>query len=397
MSTNSAEPERILTDKLSQRKLWAKLFNFRAAQTQAAMGLEYSSAMPYWLTIDPTSVCQLQCPFCPTGQRRGVRPSVMMDIALFRAVMKQLGPYLLHADLMNWGEPLLHPDIFEMIALTKSHRVETLISSNMNNLPDDGAEKLVLSGLDLLTVSIDGAAQESYSKYRVGGNFAAAVENTARIARAKLKLGRCNPKISWQFLVFRHNEHEIEAARALAMEAGANEIGFTAPNLPFKPGIKDDWMSTLPQYALYDPENFPERPPWEWEQVTDQTGKPADVSVDVYAGSKLRHPCKWPWTAIAINPDGSVSPCCSVEERIHDFGSLTEHSFQEIWNNGHYRAARRHIAAFARGEKNSLPASQHACERCFSIGRSDFRMPHWWETDRLDSYPDPLAPHKDCK
>jgi len=273
--------------------------------------------------------------------------------------------------------------------------VETLLSSNMNHLPDGCDEKLVLSGLDLLTVSLDGISQESYAKYRVGGNFSAALENTARIVRAKQRLGRSNPKISWQFLVFRHNEHELEAARALAERIGVDEIGFTAPNLPFKPGIKDEWMSTLRQYALYDPDNFPERPPWEWDKVTDQAGKPADVSVEVYAGSRTRRPCLWPWAGVAINPDGSISPCCSVEERIHDFGSLAERSFAEIWNNDNYRAARRHIAAYARGEKNSLPASAHACERCFSIGHSDFRFPHWWETDRLCPFPDPLAPRKD--
>ena len=394
---NDSAAGQSVAEKLTQRKLWAKLFNYRAAQEQARLGLEYASALPYWLTIDPSSCCQLQCPFCPTGQRRNVRPNALMEPALFRAVMKQLGPTLLHADLMNWGEPMLHPDIFEFIALAKSYRVETLLSSNMNHLPEGGAEKLVLSGLDLLTVSIDGASQESYGKYRVGGNFAAAVENTARIARAKRKLGRSNPKITWQFLVFRHNEHELELAKKLAEESGADEIGFTAPNLPFKPGIKDEWMSTLPKYALYDAAHFPERPPWEWDKTTDQAGKPLDINVDVYAGDKTRRPCLWPWTGVAVNPDGSVSPCCSVEERCHDFGTLAEHSFFALWNNAQYRTARRHISAYAKGEKNSLPASGHACERCFSIGKSDFRFPHWWETDRLCPFPDPLAPHKDGK
>ena len=35
---------------------------------------------PYWLTVDPTNICNLECRFCPTGQKRGSRPQKIMDM-----------------------------------------------------------------------------------------------------------------------------------------------------------------------------------------------------------------------------------------------------------------------------------------------------------------------------
>ena len=35
---------------------------------------------PYWLTVDPTNICNLECRFCPTGQKRETRPQKIMDM-----------------------------------------------------------------------------------------------------------------------------------------------------------------------------------------------------------------------------------------------------------------------------------------------------------------------------
>lgn len=376
--------------KLFRRRLLRKLLNYVVTEFEAWAGLPFSLASPYWLTVDPTNFCQLQCPFCPTGSRRNVRPKEIMEMALFKKILARLGPCLLHADFMNWGEPLLNPGLTEMVALAKAYGVETAVSTNLNFLPAGKAADIVACGLDRLIVSIDGASQETYEKYRVGGDFSKVLENLKLIIAARKAAGAAHPRIVWQFLVFKHNEHELEKARLLAGELGVDEIGFTAPCLPFKPGIKENWMPSDRKYCLYEPETFPETPPWEWEGTKDAAGKPKNVEVKVYSGAQRRKPCKWPWTGIAVNADGSVSPCCSVEERQFDFGDLTRESLGRIWNNAAYRKARAHIRKFAGGRGDSLPASMNACERCFSIGKADFQMPAWWGTPENKGTADPL-------
>jgi MoaA/NifB/PqqE/SkfB family radical SAM enzyme len=308
-----------------------------------------------------------------------------MDIALFRKVLDKLGPFLLHIDFMNWGEPLLNPRLCEMVTLGKAYGVETALSTNLNYLPPGKAGEIVSCGLDRLVVSIDGASQETYEKYRVGGDLSAVLKNLKEIIKARREAGVAHPKIVWQFLVFRHNEHELDLARSMAAELGVDEIGFTAPCLPFKPGIKENWMARDRKYCLYSPESFPDTPPWEWEGAKDESGKPKNVAVKVYSGAERRKRCKWPWTGVSVNADGSVSPCCSVEEREFDFGDLSVESFGTIWNNAAYRKARRHIRKFVGGRRDLLPASTHACEKCFSIGKADFQMPAWWGSVRDNS------------
>lgn len=377
--------------KLIKRGLWLKLFNYILAETEARAGNTRLMSRPYWLTIDPTNFCQLRCPFCPTGAKRKVRPESVLDPALFKKVIDELGKTLLHIDFMNWGEPLLSPHVCEMIAIAKKYRIETALSTNLNRLTPETAGRLVESGLDRLTVSIDGASQQTYGKYRVGGDFDRVIENLKTIIDKKKEAGFSRPKIMWQFLVFRHNEHEIARAREMASGLGV-EIGFTAPCLPFKPGIKENWMPRDRKYCLYDPDSFPEKPPWEWADARDENGKPRDVAVEVYAKAEKRGLCKWPWAGITVNADGSVSPCCSVEESEFDFGDITGRKFAELWNGESYRKARRHILDFAAGKKNSIPASAHACERCFSIGKADFQMPHWWHIPDGETLPDALSP-----
>ena len=173
--------------------------------------------------------------------------------------------------------------------------------------------------------------------------------------------------------------------RQTALSLGVDEVGITPAYMPFKPGIRDNWIPTRREYSLYDPETFPDSPPWHWEECKPRSdgGKAPPVEVNVYKEQKRepRHLCNWPWAGIAINPDGAVSPCCSVEEAEYDFGSFFSGSFKKLWNNEKYVRSRDHVLGYVAGEKESIPNSNHACERCFSIGKSRFQFPHEWLTE----------------
>ena len=371
--------------RLAREKLFRKLFNYFLIELQIGLGRTRLWGKPYWLTVDPTNACQLKCPFCPTGAGRNVRPKGSMGVAEFRRILETLGPSLIHIDFMNWGEPLLNAGVFDMISEAKSYRIDTMLSTNLNALAEEGARKLVDSGLDRLVVSVDGLTQETYEKYRVGGDYAKVLRNLRLIAARKRETASPTPRIVWQFLVFRHNEHEIESVRETALREGADEVGITPANMPFKPGIRENWLPTRREYSLYDPETFPDSPPWHWDRSKARDGGPAPmVEVDVYrAGSREeRTLCNWPWAGLAVNPDGSVSACCSIEEQEYDFGNFFRTPFGELWNNAGYRRARRHVLRYQAREAQTIPGSEHACERCFSIGRARFQLPHsWLETD----------------
>jgi MoaA/NifB/PqqE/SkfB family radical SAM enzyme len=301
---------------------------------------------PYWLTVDPTNICNLECRFCPTGQKRGARPQKVMDINLYKAIMDKIGKYLLYVEFCNWGEPLLNKNMARMIKIAKEYEAHTFLSTNLNvNLTENLAEELVKSGLDRMTISIDGASQKTYEIYRKNGNIDLVFKNIKLLVDAKNKLNSKTPHLHWQFLVFKHNEHEIETARQMSKTIGVNDIGFTAPFCDVS------WASTINEYNNYIVKEEPNK------KVKEVIFKNADKQL-----------CNWLWDAITINADGSISPCCSVEDKKDDFEEFDcNKDFSEIWNSSNYVQARKHVL------NRIKPDFENVCTKCNHIGASNHR------------------------
>lgn len=304
-----------------------------------ALKREAVSSYPVVAFIEPNLLCNLQCPACPTGLRLGLRPTVSIDEELFKSTIDQIGDYVFQLYMYNWGEPLLHKRTPEMIAYAKQKDINILLSTNLSiKLTDDYIDRLVLSGLDRMLVSIDGVTQESYAQYRRKGDLALVRENVMRIQRAKQRLGRTTPKVVWQFLVFRHNEHEIEQARELHKEWGADEFIVGGAEMPMEPHNVGFEPSTIPAYNIYHPDH-----PLQKETERQITSDRA---------------CAWLYGVFVLNPNGKVSPCCAVPSEKLDFGEYHDGDFFSVWNNETFRRARRMFASNPRNQPRSLTNEQ---------------------------------------
>lgn len=289
--------------------------------------------------LEPTSFCNLRCPACPTGLRLGDRPVASVDEKLFKAAVDEIGDYVFVLWMYNWGEPLLHKQTPELIRYAKEKELKIILSSNLSiRLTDDYIERLVRSGLDTLIVSLDGITEETYSKYRINGNLGLLRENMRRIRDTKERLGASTPHVVWQFLVFRHNEHEIDAARAVYREWGADSINVAPAEMPAEPYDEGFEPSTLPQYNLYHTDNALMR------------------ATEKQMGSGRG--CSWLYGSFVLNPNGKVSPCCGVSAERNDFGDYRAGGdFFKVWNGEKFRAARRLLASFGKSEEG-LSAEQ---------------------------------------
>ena len=335
------EKQRKIVDALSRLGLEQKLKNFIHIEKQKLNRDEYVLGYPYWLTIDPTNFCTLKCPFCPTGQGRNSRTKATLSLDNFKKIIDELGPYLIHIDFCNWGEPLLNKQIYEMIKIAQQYRIDTKVDSNLNHFSEEDAEKMIVAGLNKIIVSIDGITPQTYSKYRVGGDFTQAMNNLKLLLKKKRQLKRSNPYISWQFLVFRHNEHEIEEVRRWGSDLGVDHVGITKAFIGDK-----NWIPINEDYSHYKKEEIN-------NQYTSEYFKIAEEAM-----------CNWLWEAIVINPDGSVSPCCSVEDEKDDFGNIFHQSFIEVWNNEKYRVARR----YNRDKRIVHNRDNNICINCRQLG-----------------------------
>ena len=286
--------------------------------------------------IEPTSFCNLRCPACPTGLRLSLRPAKKIEWDFYKSVIDEIGDYLLRLYMYNWGEPLLHQQTPEFIQYAKSKNIEVILSSNLSQkLTDNYIERLVKSGLDQLIVGLDGATEETYKKYRRGGNYSLVKQNLSRIQSVKSKLGLSTPTIICQFLVFKHNEHEIDTVKADYKNWGADGLTIGGAEMPFAPYNEGFEPSTISKYNIYSPEN----------QRMLETKRQLENG----------RPCSWLYGTLVLNPNGHVSPCCSIPDQKDDFGEYApEQGFFEVWNSERFRRARK---IFSQSKKRSTDNS----------------------------------------
>lgn len=330
--------------------------NFLLAKYEMYTGAIEVRSQPYFLAIDPSSICQLRCPTCPTGidnaqhkDRTGLpvhrKGRTAMGRDRFDALLDELGEKLFHIFFYNWGEPLLNPDLASYVRRAGEYEIETDVHTNLSlRIRDETIDELLSAGLGTLSASIDGFSQETYEQYRVGGRLDLVKENLERIVSARDRIGT-DTTIEWNLLVFQFNEHEVPAAREYCKKLG---IQFNT-----RDGYIDhpEW---LPEHRKKE---VPVSEDYEWKGTTLW----APVSQKTKRGDATG--CAWHYGYSIVNADGSVSPCCASWNQKDDFGTVVpgEVQFADVWNNKHTRASR---ASFAHAEIPELEGVETLCTRC---------------------------------
>lgn len=190
-----------LVSKLNVRKVLNAFqilssYYYSKANSKAAM-----SGLPFSMSIEPTTSCNLRCPECPSGLRDFTRPTGMLDTALFKKTIDQVQEHLVYLLLYFQGEPYLHQQFFELVAYASGKGIYTSTSTNAHFLGEENAKKTVESKLDRLIISIDGTTQDTYEQYRVGGSLEKVITGTERLVYWKKKLKSSTPHLVFQYLV----------------------------------------------------------------------------------------------------------------------------------------------------------------------------------------------------
>ena len=79
------------------------------------LGVSKLFSMPKMLALDPTNLCDLKCPLCPTGLRDKTVERGSIKLEQFKTIIDQLAKHLQSINLYSWGEPLLHKSLVHMI------------------------------------------------------------------------------------------------------------------------------------------------------------------------------------------------------------------------------------------------------------------------------------------
>lgn len=278
-------------------------------------------AMPMSLSIEPTTSCNLRCPECPSGLRAFSRPTGMLEPEQLDQLLKQIGGYLVYANLYFQGEPYLHPAMDHLVRLCKQHGIYTSTSTNAHFLRPERAEAIVSSGLDRLIISIDGMTQETYSSYRIGGRLDKVLEGTQNVLDARRKSKGANtPHVVWQFLVVAPNEHEVPEIRRMAKASGVDELVIKTAQLD-DPHDDHPLLTKDAKLRRYDRQT---NGVWRLRNALDDE-------------------CWRMWQGCVMTWDGKVVPCCFDKDAEHAMGQVGSQSFKEIWFSEAYQTFRQQI------------------------------------------------------
>lgn len=274
---------------------------------------------PIAISIEPTTSCNLRCPECPSGLRAFSRPIGMLEPELNKSVIDQLKNELTYITYYFQGEPYLNKDFTAMVSYASKHSIYSATSTNAHYLTDENCKKTIESGLSRLIISIDGVKQESYGKYRIGGSLEKVIEGTKNIVKWKQKMKSKTPFIIWQFIVFGHNEGEIDEIRKRSKEVGVDYLALkTAQVYNFEEG--SDLLPKNPKYSRYLKEG---------------------LAYKIKSG--LLNHCWRMWHACVITWDGKVVPCCFDKDGQYRLGELNSASFKQIWRSQGYERFRKLI------------------------------------------------------
>ena len=353
--------------------LTLKILNIFLARNHLHARSKVVLSRPIGLVIDPSNTCQLACPGCVHSDRSDELklfdwPNGTLSEDRFSNLLKYFGPYAVGVYFCNYGEPLLNLRTPALIRLAKQYLLGTLLSTSLSVKRFD-ADAYVESGLDFMVLSIDGATQSVYERFRRNGDLELVLANIRKLVDAKRRLGKRTPILSWNFLAFEHNVHEIPAAVHLARRLGVNQFRITEPfdvtwddpeirPAAVKSGVRRlDWFSISNPRENWNP--FPGRV--DAESIARAFENPWDTGASNGAQPTSGHTCHWLYKNMVMDATSRIMPCCGAPQPSRDLVFATfDGNDSDLFNSAKYKLARSHFTGQTHGSTSGPYCSQ--CE-----------------------------------
>ena len=213
------------------------------------------SYMPRRLFVEPCISCNLSCLEACCNHENGIhftRHNRLLDYNVYTKVIDEIGATLSRIDFFNYGESFIHPKAIDMISYVKSRHPHVYLFCSTNGLllnTEEKLQKLVSSGIDEITFSVDGARQESYQIYRRGGNFEKVFHIMKRLMEIKKEQKSETPFVNWRYILFRWNDsdEEMNLARRLAAEVDLDKLCWEITDHP-ENSASERFVSGTPEY-----------------------------------------------------------------------------------------------------------------------------------------------------
>jgi radical SAM protein with 4Fe4S-binding SPASM domain len=310
--------------------------------------------------LEPTFRCNLGCEMCPRFSSED--PQLDMTMETYGRIHEAM-VFAHTVDFTGWGEPMLHPHIYQMVGMARDQGCATTMTSNGTILNERNAARLIESGMQNLTISIDGLKPETFDAIRVGASFTKVTENLCsltRIARqtnAPLQLGIA-------FTIQEQNAEELHLIVPWLVKIGAGTLHLKQLNVVSN---REDWQRSFLKYAVSPgSQGASTQGTARLRQLESQVlavrqeAEKAGIRVLIHSELPLthkrqgRHCLAAPLNAVYFSYDGRVAPCCHFGHHVSRYfdgeyhppsslfyGNIQSQELTEIWNDPEFRSFRQ--------------------------------------------------------
>ena len=275
---------------------------------------------PFAVSIEPTSLCNLHCKECPSGNGDLKRPQGQMSMELFKQIVNEICPYSFYLTLYFQGEPLMHPQIGAMIAYAKSKKMFVFTSTNGHFFTEKNAKTIVESKLDKLIVSLDGATQADYEQYRVGGDFNRVIEGIKTLSAVRSDLKSKVPLIVAQVLLLKTTENHLSQIQEMALNSGCDAVELKKAQF-YQPNNESSLLPQNPNYLRY---KYYKK--LGWQPI-----------------NKGKIGCNRLWNSLVITWDGKILPCCYDKDATYLMGTLESTSVYSAFHSKEAKQFRKEV------------------------------------------------------
>ena len=302
---------------------------------------------PWFVAIDVTNRCNLQCLGClahsPLLRKDdGTTHPRDFPLELYRKICGQLrGEPHCEIILIGEGEPLLHPDLVEMVREAGRNGLRTRLVTNGTLLDAEMIDRLIAAGIGRIDVSLWAVTPEDAAQVYPGtgaATFARQLAGLDLLARARQRAGGTRPQLFLHQPLSRHNADNLPGLIDIARRCGCDRVSF-APLYTHGERLADH-APTEAQLGELGRLGGTLR--------GDPLGSGLnDILLRYRIGEKVldRQPCYVGWHYMRIDVTGRISPCkmCSIV-----VGDLNAASLEEVWNGPEMRRFRRQSRSAAR-------------------------------------------------
>jgi len=254
-------------------------------------------SIPIEIMVEVTNYCNIRCSMCSNPIIKRKKGYMSWDI--LKKLVDEIKGKAELIYLYGLGEPLLHPQIIEMIQYCKNNNLRVGLSINVTLLSEKMSQKLLNSGLDYLIFSLGGFTKETHEKILVNAKYELVHKNIMDYIRLKAETKNKLYTII-QLVYLEENKHEVnEFVKYWKKFKQLNEVRI-------KPYVNFDYMP-----KKIEPNKSQKKPR-----------------------------CFYIWRQAYIYWDGTVIMCCMDADNTYPLGNINKDSLYNIWNNDKIRTIR---------------------------------------------------------